>query len=401
MLTLKKYKDFVDKDYFDRINELARPLKDKHVVHISSTYHGGGVAEMLSSLVPLMNCTGMHTGWRLLKGNPDFFGITKKFHNALQGEKINFSKRKRAMYEEINKNNSVFTHLNHHDCVIVHDPQPLAIINNYHKRQPWIWRCHIDLSNPDKEVWNYLNQFVTKYDRVIISKDTFKRKNNVPQTVVYPAIDPLNTKHEEISLTRAKMFVKKFGIELNKPIISQISRFDKWKDPLGVIKAFRKIRKEVDCKLVLLGSMATDDPEGQKVYHEVIEQVKNDKDIHVINYSNDFLVNSLQRVSSVVIQKSLREGFGLTVSEALWKKTPVVASNVGGIHLQIKNGYNGYLINSIDSCASSVIKILKNPELGKKMGERGREMVREKFLITRQLEDYLKILRQQIIHYKV
>ncbi|MBU0979536.1 MAG: glycosyltransferase [Nanoarchaeota archaeon] len=401
MKRLVKYLPIIGERQLERIRKEAKPLEGKHIIHINSTYYGGGVAEMLNSLVPLFNDLGINMGWRLLKGSPDFFSITKKFHNALQGEDINLTAMKKKIYLEVNRTNSEITHIAHHDAVIVHDPQPLPLINYYKKTQPWIWRCHIDLSRPNRVLMNYLKTFIERYDKIIISKSTFKHNFKVPQEVIYPSIDPLSTKNIEMADWKVHKYMKKYGCDTDKPIISQISRFDKWKDPLGVIRAFRMIREKVDCRLVLLGSMATDDPEGQKLYEQVLEAAKGDKDIKVINFENDTLVNALQRASAVVIQKSLKEGFGLTVSEALWKKKPVVAMNVGGIHLQIKNGYNGYLVNSEESTARAVVALLKNPKRAEQMGERGHNVVKKNFLITRHLMDYITLLKKHIIHYKV
>jgi trehalose synthase len=231
---------------------------------------------------------------------------------------------------------------------------------------------------------------------MVVSKETFKQKISVPQAVIYPSIDPLTPKNKKIGGATVNKFLKKFGVERDKPIVSQVSRFDKWKDPVGVIQAFKLVRKRLDCRLVLLGSMAWDDPEGQKIYDKIIKITNGDPDIHVINYSSDVLVNAVQRASSVVIQKSLREGFGITVSEALWKKTPVVGSNVGGIGLQIRNGYNGYLVDSPKSCALATLKLLQDPKKAEKMGEAGHEFVKKHFLITRHFFDYIRLLKKQL-----
>ncbi len=401
MHKLKDYEEIVGEKKIKQISDEFSPLVGKHIVHLNSTYYGGGVAELLTGLVSIFNDMGVSTGWRLLKGNPDFFSITKKFHNALQGDRIHLTAMKKKIYEKVNKSNADFTHISHHDAVIVHDPQPLPMIKFYKKTQPWIWRCHIDLSRTNRELWNYLKNYIHRYDKVIVSKNTFKKKKlGVPQEVIYPSIDPLNHKNQYISDSTIKKYLKKFEIETDKPIISQISRFDKWKDPVGVIQAYKKIKKEVDCRLVLLGSMATDDPEGQQVYRKVIEMVKDDEDIKVINFENDILVNVIQRASSVVIQKSLKEGFGLTVSEAMWKGTPVVASNVGGISLQVKNNHNGFLVNSSKECADKVTYLLKHPKKAEQMGRRGKEMVREKFIITRHVLDYVNLLKKHLITYK-
>jgi trehalose synthase len=280
----------------------------------------------------------------------------------------------------------------------VHDPQPLPLINYYEKTHPWIWRCHIDASQPNKELWNYLDDFIKKYDHAIFSKKEFMQDLNIPQHIIHPSIDPLSPKNKKLTQNHINKYLKKFDIKTDKPIISQVSRFDKWKDPLGVIKTFKQIKKKVDCRLVLLGSMATDDPEGQKIHEKVLQRAKDIPDIKVICFENNILVNAVQTASDVVIQKSLKEGFGLTVTEALWKKTPVVASNVGGIPLQIKGGKNGFLINSIEECADKVVFLLKNPEKAKKMGEAGHEHVKNNFLITRHLLDYLNLLNRVIIN---
>jgi trehalose synthase len=388
---INQYREVVGDEFIDRLKEKASAFSEKNTVHINSTYYGGGVAEILTSLVPLMNDLGIETGWRLLKGSPGFFTTTKRFHNALQGEKIAISDYEKKIYVDENELNSVFTHIGGHDLVVVHDPQPLPLISFYNKKGLWIWRCHEDLSNPNKEIWNYLKQFVAKYDAMVVSAEKYRREVPIPQHIIAPSIDPLTDKNMDIKAGEVENYLKKFGVELDKPIISQVSRFDKWKDPLGVIEAFEIIRKEVDCKLVLLGSFATDDPEGEGIFNNIEAKKGEDGDIIVINYSDNKLVNCLQRASSVAIQKSLMEGFGLTVSEALWKGTPVVATNVGGIPLQIRHGKDGYLVNNIRECAERTIELLKDPKLAKQMGESGRDHIRRNFLITRHLEDYLDL----------
>jgi trehalose synthase len=391
---LKNYKEIVGKEVIDEIKKEAEPLRNKHVVNVNSAYEGGGVTEILSSLVPLMNDVGINTGWRFFKANPDFFTITKKFHNALQGEKINFSTIKRSIYLETARLNRAYTHIGQHDCVIIHDPQPLPLIKYYKKNNhPWIWRCHIDLSNPNKAVWSFLKKFIAKYDLMIVSSDSYRKKVPIEQRVIHPSIDPLSPKNKRLSENRIRKSLSDNGIKTDKPIITQISRFDKWKDPLGVIDSFRLIRRKVNCRLVLMGSMASDDPEGQRIYEQVLDKVKHNRDIKIIHSENNVLVNALQRASSVVIQKSLREGFGLTVTEALWKSTPVVASNVGGIPLQVIDGKNGFLVNNAKECAEKAIWLLKHKKIAEKMGRAGREHVRKNFLITRHLHDYLKVLR--------
>jgi len=339
--------------------------------------------------------------WRILRGTPDFFTITKKFHNALQGDSINLTEIKKRIYVQTNEEFSSYCHIDH-DCVIIHDPQPLPLIKFYKKRQPWIWRCHIDISNPNKQLWEFLKGFILRYDAVIISSEKYGRRDlPVEQRVIYPAIDPLSPKNMEISSEIVHKYLRKFGIPADKPLIVQISRFDKWKDPEGVIEIFKLVKEKIDCRLVLCGSMATDDPEGWTVYERVRRKARRlieRKEVLLITSENNILVNALQRSSAVVIQKSIKEGFGLTVTEALWKEKPVVASNVGGIPAQIENGVNGFLANPYDigGFADRIVQILTNPSLAREVGKRGREVVRKKFLITRLLLDYLELLNDII-----
>ena len=398
MRSLDDYKEIVGDKTISDIYKKARTLYPKHVLHINSTFQGGGVAEILSSLIPLFNDIGVDTGWRILHGSADFFTITKKFHNALQGDKINFSEMKKKLYLQTNEYFSVYTHIDH-DCVIIHDPQPLPLIKFYKKRQPWIWRCHLDLSNPHNELWDFLKRFVLKYDLVIVSNEKYKRKDlPVEQIVIPPAIDPLSSKNMELSAKDSEKYLRKYNILTDKPLITQISRFDKWKDPEGVIEVFNIVKEKVDCRLVLCGNMAADDPEGGKIYEKVkkrASRLTNNNDVILITSENDILVNSLQRSSAVIIQKSIREGFGLTVTEALWKGKPVVASNIGGIPLQIRDGENGFLVEPFDTngFADRIIQLLKDKKLASEIGKKGKETVRKKFLITRLLLDYLDLLQ--------
>jgi len=375
----------------------ARRLYSKRIVHINSTYQGGGVAEMLSSLVPLMNDAGLLTDWRILFGNPDFFNITKKFHNALQGGDINLSEIKKKIYTETNENFIVYNHIDH-DFVIIHDPQPLPLISFYRKRQPWIWRCHVDLSTPNQVLWDYLKGFIIKYDMAIVSNKKYLKKDlPVEQKVVYPAIDPLSPKNMEITPALKNKILRKFKIPTDKPIITQISRFDKWKDPEGVIEVFKRVKEKIDARLILCGSMAADDPEGNIIYERVKKKANSlikSGDVLLITRESSILINVLQRISSVIIQKSTKEGFGLVITEALWKGSPVVASNIGGIPLQIIDGETGFLLqpDDIDGFAEKIILLLKDRKLAEHLGKKGKEHVRKNFLITRLLIDYLDII---------
>jgi trehalose synthase len=397
MRTMEDYRDIVGDAVISNIYRKARKFYGKRILEINSTYSGGGVAEMLSSFIHLMNDLGIETDWDILHGSPDFFEITKLFHNALQGKPADLTMNKKHMYLQTNEEFYMYTHINH-DLVIVHDPQPLPLIKFYKKRQPWIWRCHIDISNPDKNLWEFLKPFILRYDMAILSNEKYK-KNDLPveQKIVYPAIDPLSTKNIDISDEAIEKTLRKFDVKTDKPLITQISRYDPWKDPEGVLEVFKLVKEKVDCRLLLCGSMASDDPEGLRIYERIkrkADRLIRSGDVILLNTENNILVNSLQRRSAVIVQKSLREGFGLTISEALWKETPVVASNVGGIPLQIINGENGFLVDPYDikDCANKVITLLQNPALAKDMGKKGKEMVRKNFLITRLVQDYLDML---------
>ncbi len=402
VLSLDKYRDVVGDKTIDKIYDEASVLSEKTLVHINSTYQGGGVAEILNSLIILLNDAGIKTDWRILHGDLDFFTITKKFHNALQGEKINFTEKKRELYYINNVNNAIFTHINQ-DMVIVHDPQPLPIITCYQKKQPWVWRCHIDISQPNPEVWEYLRTFILNYNAMIISMEKFRQKNipgdKTPQNIIPPSINPLNIKNKDISESTISKYLEKHGIKMDKPIVSQISRFDKWKDPLGVIKIFEHVSKKVDCQLLLVGSMATDDPEGQEMVEEIEKKVADIKDVHVVIDAPDIVTNAIQRASSVVLQKSLKEGFALTVSESLYKETPVVASNIGGIPSQVLDGENGFLLEPKDyeGFAEKIVWLLKHPEKAKEMGKKGREHIKNNFLITRHVNDYVQLAKKFLI----
>jgi trehalose synthase len=397
MRSLEEYREIVGEEVISCIYRKARTLYGTRVLQINSTYYGGGVAEILNSFIPLMNDAGVEADWRILRGTPDFFDITKKFHNALQGDHINLTQIKKKLYSQASGDFSSYCHIDH-DCVIIHDPQPLPLIKYYRKRQPWIWRVHVDLSDPNLKLWEFLKSFILRYDMVVISSPKYRREDlPVFQRVIYPAIDPLSPKNMEITDTTIAKTMKKFGIPMDKPILSQVSRFDKWKGPGEVLDIFEVVRKRVDCRLVICGSMATDDPEGQEVFERVRRRANSlikKGDVLFITSENNILVNALQRSSAVVVQKSAKEGFGLSVTEALWKAKPVVASNVGGIAHQITDGENGFLREADDDegFADAVLEIMKNPNLGAELGYKAKESVRKKFLMTRQLSDYLDLL---------
>ncbi len=397
MLSLEDFRHIVPDERLAEIYSRARGLYGKHIVHVNATYQGGGVAEILYSLVMLMNDVGIETGWRILHGSQEFFEITKGFHNALQGGKLNLSERKKQVYLQVNDNFLRFTHL-HHDCVIIHDPQPLSLIRTYRKRQPWVWRCHIDLTEPHKELWDFLKGFLLKYDQMVVSSEKyFKDELPVSQRLMYPAINPLSAKNRAIGEKAVLEHIKKAGIPTDKPIITQVSRLDPWKDPEGVIDVYKRVKEKVDCRLVFCYNVASDDPEGLQVYNRVYRKANRHvkkKDILFVLGNYELLVNAIQRFSDVVIQKSTREGFCLSVTEALWKGTPVVASNVGGLPVQIQDGVNGFLLepNDVEGFAERIVHLLKNPQERERLGQKGHETVRGKFLITRLLSDYLDML---------
>jgi len=388
LVQIADYKPLIGKDAVERIMEKARHLRDLRVVNINSTYYGGGVSQLLSSMTILMNSLGIETGWRTIHGSPDFFTVTKKMHNALQSGDIRWTARKRAIYERCVYENAVLNHLTH-DFVIVHDPQPLPMINYYRKNGPWIWRCHIDLGSPNGDLWSYLRKYIEKYDVVVLSAEEYKQELHTPQVLFMPAIDPFSAVNTDMSESETRKIIRRHDIPMDLPLVVQISRFDRWKDPQGVIDAFNLARKEVPCRLVLLGNVATDDPEGPDVYESLLSQQTDD--IIIMSLQDGALVNALQRQAAVVLQKSLREGFGLTVSEAMWKGTPVIGGDVGGIKLQIEDGVNGYLVSSVDEAAARIVDVVRNPEKSVEMGRNARETVRQKFLLSRLLEQYLDL----------
>ncbi|HXV84514.1 MAG TPA: glycosyltransferase [Candidatus Binatia bacterium] len=385
---IEDYALLIGAEAVERIVLKAQRLRGLRVVNISSTFYGGGVAELLSSTTLLARSVDIRADWRLIQGSPDFFSVTKKFHNALQGAEINFTDLKKEIYEEVVLQNSVRMDL---DCdfVIVHDPQPLPLITHYRRNCPWVWRCHIDLSHPNPEVWDYLKQYVEQYDAIIFSLPEYSRELTPPQVFIMPAIDPFSVKNAELSEREIKDRLKHYGIPDDLPIVAQISRYDRWKDPEGVIEAFKIARQEVPATLVLLGNVATDDPEGQEVFESVLKH--KEERIHILTVEDSALVNALQRRAAVILQKSLREGFGLTVTEAMWKGTPVIGGRCGGIKHQIEDGVNGFLVSSVREAAKAIVRVLKDQSLRSTIGKAGRESVQERFLMTRELEQHLDL----------
>ncbi|HDQ05548.1 MAG TPA: glycosyltransferase [Candidatus Bathyarchaeota archaeon] len=397
MVNLKRYKKIVGNEILDSLSEKAEKLSDKHILHVNSTYIEGGITEILNTTVPLFNELGIKMGWRVIHGSRDFFITSKKFHDALEGvKKINFSKNKRNLYYDTNKKFSTYTHIDH-DLVVTHDAQPLALIDFHKKEQPWIWRCHADLSSAEPDVWNYMKGFLEKYDHMVVSHKSYMRNDlSISQNVIPPAIDPLSIKNVSVTEKTVHRYLTKYGISTEKPLVSQMARFNKLKDQIGLIHVFNKVRKKVDCQLVLLGFLALDNVEGQETFEKVEKLAAKSKykeDIKPILVNSDILVNCLQRASAVTVLKSFKEGFGLVVAESLYKGTPVVASDVGGIPLQVIDGVTGFLHepNDLNGFCDSILKLLKDKKLREKLGKNGQEHVKKSFLITRLMSDWIDL----------
>src|SRR5438309_8464701 len=384
---IEDYLELIGAAKVERICNKAKEFEGLRVANFNSTYYGGGVAEMLSSMTLLMNSLGLQTEWRVIQGTPDFFSITKKMHNALQGGEIDLTSIKKEIFEEVIYENSIRNFIRH-DFVIVHDPQPLPLIEHYEKRCPWLLRCHIDLSRPQPETWKYLRYWIDLYDAAILSCPDFVQEMEPPPHFFMPAINPFNIKNHELTDKEIDERLAHYNIPTDLPLVVQISRFDPWKDPVVVLEAFKRARKELDATLVLLGNFATDDPEGEQIY-ESLCACRDERILILTSGDDSALVNALQTRATVVLQKSLREGFGLTVSEAMWKGTPVVGGNVGGIRLQIEDGASGFLVESVEECAERVVGLLRDQELAERMADAGRRRVRERFLTLREMDDVI------------
>lgn len=388
MVAVDDYEPLIGQGAVERILHKARRLRDLRVLHLSSTFYGGGVAEMLSSETLLSRSLGIKADWRLIQGSPDFFSVTKKLHNALQGADINLTDLKKEVYEEVIVQNAVRMDMDY-DFVVVHDPQPLPLINHFRRSCPWVWRCHLDLSQPNPEVWQYLCGFVDQYDAVVVSLPEYAQAVAPPQIAIMPAIDPFSLKNAELSEDAISERLQHYGIPDDLPIVAQVSRFDPWKDPQGVIAAFKRAREEVPATLVLLGNVATDDPEGQAVFESLLEC--REERIIILTAEDSALVNALQRRAAVILQKSLREGFGLTATEAMWKGTAVIAGDCGGLRHQVIDGVNGFLVASVEQAAQRLVQLLEDARLRGQLGQRARRSVAEKFLMTRKVEQYLDL----------
>lgn len=419
-MKIEMYVPIVGNEEVEEIKALGEDLKGRELLHINSTYVGGGVAELLKSLVPLMNDVGLKTEWKTIVGDKEFFDVTKSFHNALHGAELEITQRMMDKYLTTNLNNVELLDLSK-DYVFVHDPQPAALIQ-FRKGGKWVWRCHIDISAPSKGVWDFLAKFVSKYDAIVVHLPEYKRPDlQKPQFVIPPSIDPLSEKNIELPTSYIEKVLRKYDLDPELPIITQVSRFDKLKDPLGVLKAFelakrgistldfrglldrntfafdlfRTLQCKVSLQLVLVGGSATDDPEGEKIYYEVFKKAIDDRNVHVLMLPPDAHreINAIQRGSTILIQKSIREGFGLTVTEGMWKGKPVIGGKTGGIKYQILDGETGFLVSTVSEAAERIMYLIKNPQIRRAMGNKAKEHVRRNFLVTRHLKDYLNLLR--------
>jgi trehalose synthase len=399
---LEDFRESSGDDPVDRLLEVAQPFKGSRMVHLSSTAFGGGVAELLASQIALLQDLGIDADWQLVEGSEEFFAVTKLCHNALQGAGVPWTEAMEATYlERVAMNASRFTETA--DFVFVHDPQPAAMLSileeEGRRHGKWVWRCHIDLTHAMETVWSFFTPYVNKHDAAVFTMDEFVRPGlQIPVAVIPPSIDPLSPKNAYLEPAGVREILVSYGIDPERPLVAQVSRFDPWKDPFGVIDAYRLAKEAVpDLQLVLVGSMAHDDPEGWHYLEQTEERRASDPDIHVLTNLQgvgDTAVNAFQRDSDVVLQKSIREGFGLTVSEAMWKEKPVIAGNAGGLRLQVEEGKTGYLVDSVEQCAERLMGLLQNPILRDEMGSAGKARVRDRFLTVREVTEYLELFSQ-------
>lgn len=405
MPKMDEYMPAAGRSAIDELKIIASRLKGKTILNVNSTAVGGGVAEILNRMLPMMAELGINPRWELIRGGEDFYAVTKKFHNALHGTRQELTAADFQLYRDTLKANMGSMNLNS-DIALIHDPQPAGLIDKKPAGAKWVWRCHIDLSNRQDDVWDFLRGYVSRYDAAVISAPSFSQELPIKQFQVPPSIDPLADKNKELNDAEVSDIMRRLDIPLDKPLISQVSRFDRLKDPLGVIGAFKKIQPYVTARLLLVGGGADDDPEGAQVLAEARAAAEGNPDIIVLCLppASNIEINAIQRASAIILQKSLKEGFGLTVSEALWKGKPVIAGAVGGIPLQITHKYSGILTRTIEGTAYWMKRLLHEPAYAKKPGENGREHVRENFLLTRHLRDYLLLAlyletgRQDFIH---
>lgn len=396
-VSLKNYAKIIGEKAIERIQALADKLAGKSVVHVSSTAFGGGVAEMLHRIAPLMKDVGLEAEWKVIRGEKEFFDVTKSFHNALQGKKTELTSDMKRTYLQYNELNAGLLDLDY-DYVVVHDPQPLAIIDYQpKKRGKWIWRCHIDLSQPNQLFWRFLEPFLADYDAYIFTAKEYVKSPLETKNValITPSIDPLSDKSKPLPENQILSVLENYNVDPENPLLNQVARFDPWKDPLGVIDTYRKVKTKLPkIQLLLISSMATDDPEGWLYFEKTARHAGEDHNIHLLTDLKgvgDLEVNAFQSASDVALLKSIREGFGLTVTESLWKEVPVVGGNVGGIPLQIIDGETGFLVNTVEEAAEKTLYLLKHPEEAQEMGKKGKEHVKENFLVTKHLKKYLEL----------
>ncbi|MBM2831602.1 MAG: glycosyl transferase family 1 [Dehalococcoidia bacterium] len=404
-MKIQDYIPIVGRSTIEELYLLAEKLSGKVVLNVNSTLTGGGVAEILNRMVPLLNQLGVDARWEVIKGNDRFFQVTKKFHNALHGLREDITPEDFDVFADVSRKNIDEVKLNG-DVFFIHDPQPIMLVNKRNEvGGKWLWRCHIDISHAEEKVWRFLRDFVVKYDAAVFTAPSFSRELPVRQFMIAPSIDPLSDKNRDLPTDTIEAILAKYHIGNEKPIVTQISRFDRLKDPVGVIQAFEQVRRSFDCQLILAGGSATDDPESEEVLKEVEERAGGNPDIHILTIppNSDMEINALQRASTIIVQKSLREGFGLTVTEALWKAKPVVATAVGGIPLQVRNKFTGLISHGIEGTAYAIKQLLSNPEYARSLGQNGREHVKQNFLITRHLAEYMLLFlalgRQEEIIY--
>jgi trehalose synthase len=399
---LERYAEVVGQDVIDRLRQLAQKIEGKRVVHINSTKEGGGVAEILHRLIPLKRELGLDAHWEVINGEREFYNCTKSFHNGLQGDQVQLPQSYLDAFEQTNRENAERLRdlLEDADIVIIHDPQPAPFLNYTPNRKgKWIWRCHIDVSRPYRPVWKYLRQFVEGYDASIWSLPDFVQAMDHPQYLIPPSIDPLSDKNKDLPDEDVEAVFTRFGLDPNRPMILQVSRFDRFKDPVGVIAAYRSAKAFLPLQLVLAGGGASDDPEGDAVLAEVRAAAKDDPDIHILMLPPDAheTINALQRAADIVLQKSTKEGFGLTVTEAMWKAKPVIGGDTGGIRLQVFDHHTGFLVGTPEGAALRIKYLLGNQDILEEMGFKARRFVLENFLLTRHLQEYLTLM-VAIIH---
>lgn len=393
-ITLRDYESVVGEDVIQELRILADRVRHRRLQNVNSTPVGGGVAEILTRMIPLLRELGVDATWDVSKGDQAFYNVTKAFHNALHGKQEEITDNMLEIFRETTAMNLREMNLTG-DVILIHDPQPAGLIQrNAEIGRQWMWRCHIDVSAPDPRVWDFLKPYVDQYDAAIFSMPDFAQQLAIPQYMVAPSIDPLSDKNKELEPSYVKGVMNKYGLDPGRRIVTQISRFDRLKDPLGVLAAYKAVKRRHDCQLVLAGGGASDDPEGEEVLAEVQERTAGDRDIHVLLLTpfSDLEINALVRASTVVMQKSLKEGFGLTVSEALWKRKPVIGGAVGGIKLQIINGVTGFLVHSPEGAAIRLAQLLADPRLCARLGENGYRHVKQNFLLTRHVKDYMLVM---------